>query len=142
MVEKKRSVLPSHPTFSTFLFPEERARSIGRSCNLFGEKTSVRFPFPPYFRWIKRPVSRERHFAIIKKRREISLKKQSLLRSILERAAIQGKKRASYVTSFHPRCSYYTFEFIYSKGYCVLRIEKKTPSCETDKWINRMHSSI
>lgn len=80
---KKGSSVVLQLLFQEVPFPrrEERlARSGGR---VIYSKKNLRFPLPfsPHSRWIKRPVSRERHFAIIKKRREISLKKQSLLRT-------------------------------------------------------------
>lgn len=72
MVEEKgRTFLHRTLLFQRSFSPEEE----GLDRVIYsGKKPRSISPSLSYSRWIKRPVSRERHFAIIKKRREISLK--------------------------------------------------------------------
>lgn len=91
MVEEKgRTFLHRTLLFQRSFSPEEE----GLDRVIYsGKKPRSISPSLSYSRWIKRPVSRERHFAIIKKRREISLKNNLCSVPSSNEPQFRGKKR-------------------------------------------------
>lgn len=122
-------VLLFQPSFSP---PPKRSYTIGRSCNLFRGKKLRSLSSPPHFCWI---IKRPENFAIIKKRREISLKNNLVAQGPFHpRTSRNSREKNARKRAFIRVQLLRAFGFIYSKGYCVFAQRRREHrQCVNDK---------